>query len=287
MKPLDAGTALCFHMDIIGPGPVRFCVRYDMRPVFIQLLGAFGIGLAISPTFAAGTGLTGDYYDNNDFTTLKATRIDPAVDFDWGAASPTNVVAADTFSVRWSGQIEPRYSETYLFYVTADDGARLWVNDRLLLARTTYSASALEMTGRINLVAGQRYNIVLEFIEGSGNARVKLEWSSASQGREVIPQSQLYPALALPERGSIRAEHWMNLPGTNVADLTASANFPAHPDARGFVISFECLQTNWADNYGTRVSGWVMPPTNGTYRFAVSGERRRPTLSQPGHQRRQ
>jgi ribosomal protein S12 methylthiotransferase len=41
-------------------------------------------------------------------------------------------VGADTFSIRWYGQLEPRYSETYTFHVEADDGARLWVNDQLI-----------------------------------------------------------------------------------------------------------------------------------------------------------
>lgn len=221
---------------------------------------------------AAGTGLTGDYYDNADFTTLKATRIDPVIDFDWGAAAPTNTMGADSYSVRWSGQVEPRYSETYTFYVTADDGARLWVNDRLILVRTTYSLAAMEMAGRINLVAGQRCNLRLEFIEGSGNAQVKLEWSSASQAREVVPQSQLYPTLMAAERGSLLVEHWMNLPGTNVGALTAYANFPNRPDGREFLVSFECLQTNWTDNFGSRASGYIVPPTNGTYVFAVAGD---------------
>lgn len=60
------------------------------------------------PAFAGGTGLTGEYYDNSDFTSLKVTRTDATVNFNWGANAPVSGVAADTFSVRWSGQIEPR-----------------------------------------------------------------------------------------------------------------------------------------------------------------------------------
>ena len=79
-------------------------------------------------SFAVGTGLTGEYFDNSDFTSLKLTRVDPAVDFDWGSGPPAPGVSSGSYSVRWSGQIEPRYSETYTFQVTADDSARLWVN---------------------------------------------------------------------------------------------------------------------------------------------------------------
>ena len=227
--------------------------------------------LSSAPAAVPGTGLTGEYFDNSDFSTLRATRIDPVVDFNWGAGAPTNTMGADTFSVRWSGQIEPAFSETYLFHVTADDGARLWVNNRLLFARTTYSAAALEMCGRINLVAGQRYNIVLEFIEGSGNAQVQLAWSSPSQPKQIIPQERLYPTLATPEAGSILAETWLNLPGTNLAALTSAPNYPARPDGREFLTSFETLQPDWAEDYGMRVSGYLLPPRDGTYTFAVAG----------------
>jgi hypothetical protein len=128
------------------------------------------------------------------------------------------------------------------------------------------------MADRHTLQAGQRYNLVLEFIENSGNAQVRLEWSSANQPREVIPQSQLYPTTGLREAGAILVEHWMNLAGTNVSALLAVTSYPNRPDGREFLTSFECLQTNWADNYGTRASGFLLPPTNGSYVFAVAGD---------------
>ncbi len=90
----------------------------------------------VVPARAAGPGLLGEYFDNIDFTTLKLTTTNATVNFDWGTGVPAAGVSADTFSVRWSGQVEPRFSETYTFHVAADDGARLWVNDRLLLTRT-------------------------------------------------------------------------------------------------------------------------------------------------------
>ncbi len=215
-------------------------------------------------------GLTGEYYDNNDFTSLKFTRTDAVVNFNYGTGSPSNSLAADTFSIRWSGQIEPPFSETYTFYVTADDGARLWVNDRLVVARTSYSLAALEMTGQLRLEAGQRYNLVLEFVENTGGARVALEWSSPSLPREVIPATRLFTATAVPERGVISAEYWMNTAGTNLQALTTLAGFPDRPDSRDQLPLMECLQPDWADNYGTRVTGFLVPPTTGSYQFAVA-----------------
>ena len=217
-------------------------------------------------------GLTGEYFDNADFTTLRATRVDATVDFDWGSASPTNSVGVDTFSVRWSGQVESPLSTNFTFYVTADDGARLWVNDRLVCGRTMSGTGAIEQRATVALTAGQRVNLVLEYVENTGQAVVRLEWSAPGLPREVVPAARLFPTLGTPERGAILAEYWTGLGGTNLAALTNHAHYPARPDGREFLTSFECLQRDWADNFGTRVTGWVVPPETGNYAFAVSAD---------------
>ena len=87
-----------------------------------------------TPTSTPGgvcNGLNGEYYDNINLTALRLTRVDSTVDFDWGTGSPDASIGADTFSVRWTGQVVPLYSQTYTFYTTSDDGVRLWVNGQL------------------------------------------------------------------------------------------------------------------------------------------------------------
>ena len=230
----------------------------------------------LSATLASanGTGLTGDYYTSTNFTGTKTSRVDAKVDFDWGSGSPGfGGLGTNNFSVCWSGQLEPRYEETYTFYVTADDGATLWVNDRLIVPRLFATTNA-EVGGQIALRAGQRVNLRLEYFETTNNASIHLEWTSASQAREVVPQSQLYPTMMPAERGSILREHWANLPGTAITNLTNSTNYPSKPDGREMFLSFECLQQNWAANIGTRVSGYLQPQTNGVYTFAVAASDR-------------
>ncbi len=238
---------------------------------YSSLLALFLGVLATFAAHAAGTGLTGEYFTANNFTGTKTTRTDPTVDFDWGSGTPGfGGLGTNNFSVRWSGLIEPRYSENYTFYVTADDGAMLWINERLVSARTFSSTTSAVMTAQVELMAGQRVAIRLEFIETTGNARVRLEWASASQPREVVPQTQLYPTAAVYERGSILREHWTNVAGTAVSALTGLTNYPNNPTGREFFLSFECLQTNWADDFGTRVTGYIVPPASGNYTFAAA-----------------
>ncbi|MBD2518702.1 PQQ-dependent sugar dehydrogenase [Nostoc sp. FACHB-973] len=144
-----------------------------------------------------GDGLKAEYYDNIDFTNLKVTRTDAKVDFIWGNGSPDPLIGADTFSARWTGQVEAKYSETYNFYTSTDDGVRLWVNNKLLIDKFV-DQSTTQHSGSIALVAGQKYDIKLEYYENGYTAVSQLSWSSASQTKEIIPQSQLYSPALLP-----------------------------------------------------------------------------------------
>gem|GEM_PF-1146937 len=81
-----------------------------------------------------GPGLKGEYYDNVDFTDLKATRAD-VIDFDWGTGQPHTALASNTFSIRWTGFVVPRYSQVYTFYTRSDDGVRLWIDGQLVISQ--------------------------------------------------------------------------------------------------------------------------------------------------------
>jgi phage tail-like protein len=136
-------------------------------------------------------GLRGDYYNGIGFTQLRLSRVDPVIDFHWYPSSPDPAVQVDSFSVRWTGQVMPRYSERYTLYVSANDGVRLWV-DGLLLINAWVDQSTTEYSATIELEAGRWYAIQIEYYEKGGAATIRLAWSSRSQLREIIPQSQLY-----------------------------------------------------------------------------------------------
>ena len=147
----------------------------------------------VSSTTGTGNGLKGEYYDDKNFFDLKLTRTDSRVDFNWNNNSPDSSIDGDTFSVRWTGQIEPLFSETYSLYTTSDDGVRLWVDNQLIIDRFV-NRSSTQDSATIDLVAGKKYDIRMEYYENSGQANASLAWSSDSQSFEIIPSSQLYSA---------------------------------------------------------------------------------------------
>ncbi len=149
------------------------------------------------PEPGSGTGLKGEYYDNQDLTDHKHSRIDESVNFDWKNNSPAPGIEASEFSVRWTGRIEPRFSETYTFYIEAHGGIKLWVDNQLLI--DDWGAhSMIKRDGTIALNAGEKYDIRMEYRESNGIALARLFWSSFSQDKEIIPKSQLYP-IGIPE----------------------------------------------------------------------------------------
>src|SRR5262249_16479524 len=123
------------------------------------------------------------------------SRVDSTIDFDWVTGSPdTSFINTNTFTVRWSGQLQPEWPQHYTFYTLTDDGVRLWVNGQLVI-NSWINQGATERNGSITLTTNLQ-DIIMEYYENTGNAVAKLSWSSASQVKGIIPMSQLYPATA-------------------------------------------------------------------------------------------
>ena len=177
-----------------------------------------------------GNGLLGEYFDNQNLTNRVGTRIDPRVNFDWGLGSPLAAVGVDTFSARWTGQIEARFTETYTFRTRSDDGVRLWVNDRLIIDQWNDHA-ATNHFGSIDLEAGVLADIRLEYYENGGGASIQLGWQSASQAFQVVPPSLLYAANDPGVPGDSLVARSV------VTGLTQPTSIEFSPDGRNLYIS--------------------------------------------------
>jgi len=93
---------------------------------------------------------------------------------------------------RWQRYV-PFHAGTYRFTVFADDGVRLWVDDRLLIEQ--WQDQAATYSADIALSAGY-HRVRLEYYEGSGSAGVRLGWESTT------PQNFLYLPLILKGTGT-------------------------------------------------------------------------------------
>jgi uncharacterized membrane protein len=69
----------------------------------------------------------------------------------------------------------------------------------------------------------------------------------------------------------ILREYWTGIGGSAVKDLTGSARFNEAPDGAEVVGAFEG-PSDWADGYGSRLRGYVVPPLTGSYTFWIASD---------------
>lgn len=304
-----------------------------------------------------GSGLTGQYFTNSSTTysspanfnpaNLVFTQVDPAINFTWGT-STLPFTNSGYYSVRWTGQVQPEFSETYYFDARTDDGVKLWVNDQLVLNRWV-PQGATDSIASIPLQAGVRYNIKMEYFNAGGAAVAQLSWYSPSQPKQLIPTARLYPSASTPAPAAVTSpltavgflgqpfsytvsgantpnaytatnlpaglsfnvtnytisgvpnvagdfqvlltatnsgglgasvldlqiidtgsavsrEIWTSVPGTKVSDIPVNAA-PTSVTALG---SLEGI-TDFGDNYGERIRGYITAPATGNYYFWIAG----------------
>lgn len=145
------------------------------------------------PALPSGNGLKGEYYDNSNLTGLKLSRTDTNIDFTWSTGSPDASIGVDTFSIRWTGQIQALATESYTFTLHADDGVRMWVNGVLVIDKFTNAGSVTDhVSTPVLLTAGEKADIKIEYFENTGGAYVQLFWQSSTMAKTLVPMEALF-----------------------------------------------------------------------------------------------
>jgi mono/diheme cytochrome c family protein len=187
-------------------------------------------------------------------------RVDPAVRFDFGEASPEpKDIEADRFSIRWEGSILAPETGEYEFTVRTEHGAKLWINDGkrpLIDAFVKSGDNTTEHRGSIFLLAGRAYPLRLEFAKGKQGevdnkkkdqpkpppvkASVALEWKLPGRAAEVVPSRVLSPnkapetfVIATPFPPDDRSLGYER--GTSISKAWDQATTDAAVEAAGYV----------------------------------------------------
>src|SRR5512133_2180269 len=96
---------------------------------------------------------------------------------------------------------------------------------------------------------------------------MKLKWRQVFIIVVLSMNSFLYA-----QTGSILYEYWSGISGTTVSSLTSNTNYPSSPSTTGYLTGNLEITSNWSDNYGTRIRGFIHPPISGAYRFWIAGD---------------
>ncbi|MEZ4515628.1 MAG: helix-hairpin-helix domain-containing protein [Chloroflexota bacterium] len=121
----------------------------------------------------------GEYFNNLSLRGAPVlVREDADIDFDWSKSPPAPSINPDQFSVRWTRMVDLEKAR-YRFSVTSDDGARLWVNDELLVDDWT-DHPAKTLNRDISLPGGP-VPVRLEYFENAYDSMIRLAWDRAAK----------------------------------------------------------------------------------------------------------
>ena len=141
-------------------------------------------------------GLLGKYYawkDNppEEITKLPALdeRIDERINFVW-IDSPTPKVPTENFAVAWEGYLIAPMEGDYIFFLETDDGARLWIDSKLVIDSWWDQPPTVHHSPRIRLTPG--YHLIkLYFYNKETFAVIRLGWIRPDGKAEIIPSTNL------------------------------------------------------------------------------------------------
>ena len=245
-------------------------------PTFSQALKVYGTGCAAGFTYANGSGLKAEYYNQSTATSgynalPDVVRLDNTVNFNWGKQSPAPAISADVFKARWKGKLTPLTDGTYTLYVIASDGVRLYINNQLLIDSWT-DKQITTHKAQVSLLKANDYDIRLEYYSNTNDATCILQWSEQNVCKQNIPASQLFASTAkCGSNGTgLLAEYFSNTP--------VAAPFPATADVKQLEPQ---IDFNWGpgsppgisnDLFKARFTGFVQSLDAGTYTFYLTGD---------------
>ena len=172
-----------------------------MRRVYLHRAHALLLlFIATTPLTLCGSviaqGLQGAYFSGNLFDEGPITeQVDGPLDWNWGGEGPFGEESdfpSDQFSIRWSGRLVSQYSGLHQISARADDGLRVWVDGALIIDEWR-SNPGTAVSGNVQLAAGRLADIVIDYVEFGGNARLSLSWSHAEFPEELIPAAAMSP----------------------------------------------------------------------------------------------
>ncbi|WP_179090246.1 sugar-binding domain-containing protein [Paenibacillus sp. FSL H8-0548] len=143
-------------------------------------------------------GLKSEYYTvgggpNFTFETFKGVGFDPHLDIsNLEPAIKMFTGQENRVGIRWTGFIQPEFSEDYTFYITADNGFRLWIDEKLTIDHWVADWDKEQTSMPVKLVAGQKYSMKLEFFEDNGGSNMHMYWASPSVTKEAVPSKAFY-----------------------------------------------------------------------------------------------
>jgi RHS repeat-associated protein len=233
--------------------------------------GSLGVSLDYNSPVKSRPGLVGEYWNNGFGGSLALTRVDQNVDFNWDVGSPGAGVAADNFSVRWTGFFIPPVSGGYQFGSTNDDGFTVKINDQVVHTAGCCSGTSIYNGSPVTLQAGQPARITAEFTEGPGGARAQL-WVKGAVAEGVVKKEMLQTGVRPADQSRGLTGRYFHDDGSHT--FVESNLFMQRTDP---LVSFDWslgapVPNGPGDNFLVRWNGYLTVPVTGNYELGSASD---------------
>lgn len=209
-------------------------------------------------------GLTGEYFANNHWAGPPTlVRTDATIDFDWNTNQPSREIPRTNFSARWTGFLVPTTSGPVNIGTASDDGSVLKIDGQIVVDNSGDHA-VQEKTAPINLVAGKKYAVELDYYQGEGGAEMHLLW---------LPKSKKNLEIAAAVSAAKKADTVILVVGTNHRadtegndkpdlkladdqDALTEAVLAARPDAVVVLVNGTAVEMPWINKAHAVLEAW-------------------------------
>jgi xyloglucan-specific exo-beta-1,4-glucanase len=107
--------------------------------------------------------------------------------------------------------------------------------------------------------------------ERVGRDNLAIAWEYPGQNREVIPGT--FSRVTNPFQVGANLDSWTGIGGTSIEDLRSGTNNLANMPDKSELLKYELeAPSNWNDNYGSRMNGWLVPPVTADYVFWIASD---------------
>lgn len=122
-------------------------------------------------------GLHAEYFNNIDLSGKPVYESrEKNFNINWIKTPPPKIGTNENFSVRWTGKIKMNETGKYIFSISADDGFRLFIDDKIILdAWQSQPVTTLEK--EVSLIGNKKYDIKIEYFQAGGDALFKFQYT--------------------------------------------------------------------------------------------------------------
>lgn len=177
--PLTINRSMQIKFALISPGGARgdiYTVNYRQVP----------LAKSVSVEGTSRKGLSCSFYDGLFKNTSLIKGVGDKKQVVDGIVVPHDFVTA-AFALRYKGYIKVPATGIYTFYLTCDDGGKLYIANSVIVDNDGLH-SAIEKSGQAALAKGT-HPFLLDFIEGGGGFTLKLKYSFNGGTPQDIPDN--------------------------------------------------------------------------------------------------